>query len=111
MEEAVLEAALGLVEQGAREPGAVAEAPEQRPLAHPGRGGDGVHRDVGHAVGGEQPLRRAQHRQPVAARVGALDRLRAEHRELGGGGRDGGDRAVRHAVQYAKAADRGPLTT
>ena len=52
-QDGLLQAPLGLVEQGAQEPLAVAEAPEQRALADAGGARDVVHGDRLHAALGE----------------------------------------------------------
>jgi hypothetical protein len=71
-----------LLEQRLREPGAVAEAAEQRSLANARLGGDRVHRHVLDAAAGEQPLCGREHLEAVALGVGALARLGIEHRQL-----------------------------
>ena len=78
----LLERDVLLLEQRLGEPGAVAEAAEERALADAGLGRDRVHRDVLDAVAGEQPLGRGEHLGAVALRVGALARLGVDDRQL-----------------------------
>ena len=82
-QDVLLQAPLGLVEQGAQEPLAVAEAAEQRALADAGGARDVVHGDRLHAALGEQPGRRLQHARAVARGVRALGPRRAGEGELG----------------------------
>jgi hypothetical protein len=70
-----LERRLVLVEQRPQQPGAVAEAAEQRALADARSGGDRVHRDLLDVPLREQPGGRAQDPVAVASRVGTLARL------------------------------------
>jgi hypothetical protein len=69
-EEGGLELLRGVVEQRHQQSGAVAEAAEDGPLAHRGRGGHRLHRDAGRAVLGDQVRGGLQQPGAVARRVG-----------------------------------------
>ena len=64
-----------LAEDRAREARAVAEAAEDRALAHARLGGDGLHRHARRAVALEQPRGGVEHEPAVARGVGPLGRL------------------------------------
>jgi hypothetical protein len=70
-EQSLLQLALRLVEQGHREARPAAEAVEDRPLAHPGRAGDGVHGHRLDAVALEQLDGGAEDLLAVSQRVSA----------------------------------------
>ena len=77
----VLELARALVEQRHHEPGAVAEATEQRPLADARLGRDRVHRDLLHAALLDQLCSGREDAAAVTGCVGALARLRVDGRK------------------------------
>jgi hypothetical protein len=104
-DERVLEGAVALGQQRARERRAIAEAPEQRALADARLGRDGVHRRAAHAVLGEQLLGRGEDPPAVARGVRPLGRVVADDRELDRGervwgGHDGLHDADRTAVRF-----------
>ena len=76
----LLQRARLVLQQRRGEPGTVAEAAEQRALADARGGGDRVHRDVLHAVLGEQPRGGAEHLLAVALGVRADPRARRRRR-------------------------------
>jgi hypothetical protein len=80
-EEGILEIAHVVADQRLGEPGAVTEAPEHSALAHPGRGGDRIHRQSGRAVLGNEMSRGGEDPLPIGGGVDPLwPRLR--EREL-----------------------------
>jgi hypothetical protein len=83
-DEVFLKGPLALVEQGAQQPGPIAEAPEQGALADAGGAGDLVHRHAVRAPLRDEPLGGAEDRVSVARRVGALRRNGFEHRQPNG---------------------------
>jgi len=82
-DEPLLQPPLGFVQERVKQARPVAEATEQRTLAHPRLAGQAVHRDrVGPALA-QHPLCRAEDRRAVACGVGALGALALDERQFG----------------------------
>src|ERR1700733_7981260 len=80
-DEALLQAALALVEQRAHQTAAIAEVAEQRPLADAGSAGDLVHRHALSTALGDERFGGGEDRGAIARSIGPLVPDRLGHRQ------------------------------